>query len=173
MLPSVPFQSTALSFHYCQSYIIIAPAVEAAVFLFIWASQHLELCNNAKENRSMWRFAATSNWRETINMKLCSDHCTLLLTFVFLVFNVRLSSCNASTCHLFWSKLKIFTCKVSIICEFVTSWFVSLTLSFLLLLKPLNAFIQLASFTPHYSNEETRHRCSGSVTCALFLMLAC
>lgn len=61
-------------------------------------------------------------------MKLCSDHCTLLLTFVFLVFNVRLSSRNASTRHLFWSKLKIFTWKVSIICEFVTSWFVSLTL---------------------------------------------
>lgn len=44
MLPSVPLQSTPLSFHYCQSYIITVLTVETAVWF---------------EPRSNWNFGAT------------------------------------------------------------------------------------------------------------------
>lgn len=96
---------------------------------------HVELCNNAIDNESMWR------WQK-LQTEMRSDHFTLLLTLVFLVFNVRLSRRNASTRHSFWSKLKIFTCQVLIICEFHDKFVFF-----------FNAFIQSVCFTPHYSNE--------------------
>lgn len=50
MLPSVPLQSTALSFHYRQSYIITALTVETAVWF---------------QPRSDWNFGATRKARGT------------------------------------------------------------------------------------------------------------